>query len=195
MFIFYLLALIPFYAIGCFPTGLLVSKRFNIDITSEGSGNVGATNVARTLGKKAGLLTLVGDILKGLLAVLLAKLIGTDSLFQALSAVAVILGHTFPYKLPHGKGVATTAGAFLVLAPSAIGLCFLVFIITFLTKKIVSLASLSAALTLPIFCMLTNSDNHTIAAAIIAAIIITYRHKDNLNKLVAGTEKPFKSKD
>ena len=193
MLIFYIFALIPFYLIGCFPTGVLVAKRFNVDITKEGSGNVGATNVSRILGKKAGLITLAGDILKGIVAVLLAKLISTDEIFQALSAVAAVLGHTFPFKLPHGKGVATTAGAFLVLTPAALGLSALTFAAIFLFKKIVSLSSITAALTLPIFCMLTACSNPSITAAIIVAVIITFRHKDNLIRLSQGKEPKFSS--
>ena len=193
MLIFYIFALIPFYLIGCFPTGLLVAKHFKVDITKEGSGNVGATNVARTLGKKAGLITLTGDILKGVLAVLIAKIISPDKTFQALCAVAAVLGHTFPYKLPHGKGVATTAGTFLVLTPAALGLSALTFAAIFLFKRIVSLSSITAALTLPIFCMLTASNNPAIVAAILVATIVTFRHKDNLIRLSQGKEPKFSS--
>jgi glycerol-3-phosphate acyltransferase PlsY len=190
------IALIPFYLLGAFPTGVLIARLHGIDITSQGSGNVGATNVSRVIGKKAGVLTLVGDLCKGSLAVLIASAVSPFGWFPAGAAVAVVCGHCFsvPPYLKGGKGVATALGAILVLFPLSALVALATFGSVFAFSKIVSLASISAALVTPIFSLITNQPDITSAALAIMAGIIAHRHRDNIKRLIEGREPKFSSK-
>lgn len=185
-----LCSLIPFYLLGSFPTGHLISKARGIEISKVGSGNVGATNVGRVLGKKAGLLTLFGDMLKGALAVYLASLLSDSTAYTHASAVAVVAGHCFsiPGKLQGGKGVATALGALLCLSPATALFSLAIFGAVFEMWKMVSLASVSAVFAAPLFSMLTaKPDTLSLALALIAAII-TFRHRSNLSRIAHGKE-------
>ncbi|NLF24541.1 MAG: glycerol-3-phosphate 1-O-acyltransferase PlsY [Deltaproteobacteria bacterium] len=192
-----ILALIPFYLCGTIPTGHLVAKHHGVPIEGEGSGNVGATNVARVLGKKAGLLTLTGDILKGFLAASLAGLISDNAAFIAAASVAVVAGHCFsiPGKLKGGKGVATALGALLHLSPVSALLGLAVFAVVFSAFRYVSLASVAAALTAPIYGILGQNIRTTNIAIILISLLVTFRHKDNLQRLSAGKEPKFKARE
>ena len=187
-------ALIPFYLLGAFPSGYLIAKRHHIDITKQGSGNVGATNVTRILGKKAGITTLIIDIGKGFLATVIAYFItGGDITFTSLAGFAAILGHTIsiPKKLPAGKGVATSAGVFLFLAPLPLLISLLIFAIFFAWQRIVSLASLTATFTLTLATILTNQKSSVILISICASLIIFYKHKQNIERYIKGKETKF----
>src|SRR5215813_5048750 len=137
-----LLVSVVAYLCGSIPTGVLLTRRLGIDIRNTGSGNVGATNVARSAGKKIGLLTLLGDALKGLIPVVMIRMLGLGEMALACAAVAALLGHIFsPFlQFSGGKGVATGLGVFLGLAPQAVLVALVIFIATFVASRIVSLA-------------------------------------------------------
>lgn len=184
------------YLIGCFPTGLLVAKSQGIDITKIGSGNVGATNIARSLGKKAGIITLLIDVLKGLLPVLIISNIESLSDFSSVVAIMTVLGHCFsiPKVLKGGKGVATGFGAILGLSPvlGLIGLA--VFGIVFKLKKIVSLASLSAVAIIPFTSIFLTANWNFATHLLIISLVIAYKHRENIQRLINGEEQVFRSK-
>jgi len=185
------LSLLPFYFIGVFPSGYLIAKQAGVDIAKHGSGNVGATNISRVLGKKAGLLTLLIDISKGALAVGLGRIFVAElEWYVALTALAVVLGHciSLPPYLKGGKGVATSLGAMIVVSPALAFLAVLVFAGVFAAKHIVSLASVSAAISTPLFAMALGYSDELLYGLIPIALVIVIRHKDNLKRLALGTE-------
>ncbi len=192
-FFFSLLALIPFYFLGAFPTGRLIAASKGIDLEKVGSGNVGATNVSRALGKKAGLLTLLFDMGKGALAVLLAGLLSEHLLFVALAGLAVVSGHCFslPGKWKGGKGVATAFGSYLAFEPMSAGLALGVFLIVFSIWRYVSLASVAAALAAPFAILFSAEIQSTFLVFCAISILVVWRHKDNLHRLVEGRETKF----
>lgn len=185
-----------FYIIGAFPTGLLVAKAYHTDIKSQGSGNVGATNVARTLGKKAGLLTLLGDVIKGALAVFIAKCVSNDITFISGSCFLVTLGHCFSFpKLKGGKGVATAFGSMCMFNIYTALLALVVFILVFYFSRIVSISSILAAISLPIiFKILYPTKSGCIYGILALAFLVIYRHKENIKRLAKGEEKKFSFK-
>jgi glycerol-3-phosphate acyltransferase PlsY len=187
------------FLIGAIPTGFLVGLLHGVDIRKHGSGNIGATNAKRVLGKKAGLYTLIGDALKGAVPILVLPLI--DPSYESIRPVlglAAILGHCFSPFLSFngGKGVATSLGAFACLAPIALAAAIVVFVLNLSITKYVSLSSLLASVTLAITVSLhtgnTNSSLLLIVASL-ACILIFARHKENIERLVAGTESKFGS--
>jgi glycerol-3-phosphate acyltransferase PlsY len=197
------------YLLGSFPTGYLVGRARGIDIRQHGSGNIGATNVVRTLGKKFGLLVFVCDALKGLLAVRLAGALAAGGAVEppsqivlagVIAAVACILGHNFPVWLGFrgGKGIATTTGVLLGLMPAAVAIAGLVWAAAFFALRYVSLASLLAALTLPLTVGLlwwAGHANMTLFSFSLAATALAFwRHRSNIQRLLAGTEPRFAGK-
>ena len=190
------ISLVPFYLLGAFPTGSLVAKIYGIDITSKGSGNVGATNVARVVGKRAGILTLLGDALKGALGVLIAGLVVGDAWFPGAAAVSVVLGHCFsvPPYLRGGKGVATALGVITVLYPSSSIVALVTFGAFFGIWKIVSLASIAATLVVPIWALVTNAPDAVSASLIAIAALIVMRHEQNIKRLMEGREPRFSAR-
>lgn len=183
------------YLIGTLPSGLLIGKAFGVDIRQQGSGNVGATNVARTVGKKAGIATLMFDIIKGIGAPLLVSSIGYPELTPH-AAVCVVAGHCFSYPglLRGGKGVATSLGAALYLAPSSAAGALLAFLCVYRGSKIVSLSSMLAVLVAPIMGFACGYSNRTIVALLLIAVIVCMRHYENIGRLLRGEEKPFSSR-
>ena len=181
------------YLVGSIPFGLIFSKLFaQVDIREQGSRNIGATNVYRSLGKKLGALTLLADILKGFLPVWLAsELTGSDMIVCA-TALAVFLGHLYPVylKFSGGKGVATAVGVYLVLAPWALLFAFVVFVLVMLAFRYVSLSSMAAALAVPIFmCFpLGSYPQASLITAVIITVLIVYRHRENIKRLLAEEE-------
>jgi glycerol-3-phosphate acyltransferase PlsY len=188
-----LLSLLPFYLLGSFPTGYLIAKAKGVDITASGSGNVGATNVARVVGKRSGIFTLLGDLVKGCLGVLLARLIGVADWFVASAAVAVVLGHCFsvPPYLKGGKGVATALGVLCALKPFSAVVALVSFGVVFYISRIVSLASVAAALIVPAAALIAGvAEVDAIAIASIGLILVA-RHEENIKRLIAGKEPRF----
>ncbi len=178
------------YLLGSISCGILICKLMGLpDPRSQGSGNIGATNVLRIKGGKiAAVLTLLGDALKGAIPVLAAKWYGLSDLGVSLVMLAAFLGHLFPlyYKFKGGKGVATALGCLLVLSWPA-GLCLLVtWLVVALVTRYSSLAALVAAILSPIFVRYFTED-HTIVVLIIALLLI-YKHKANIQRLLKGTE-------
>ena len=190
-----LLALVPFYLIGAYPTGYLIAKRRGVDIANSGSGNIGATNIGRFLGIRAGVWTLLGDIMKGFLPMLLALKLFGHSFFPALCGIALVSGHCFsiPKILPGGKGVSTYFGVILALQPYIALMALPVFIIVLISFRMVSVASMTSVFLTPIFAMLlAASEYETLAMAIISAIIV-YRHKSNIKRIILGVERKIYS--
>jgi glycerol-3-phosphate acyltransferase PlsY len=195
--------LILAYLLGSIPWGLIFSRIFSSqDIRLKGSRNIGATNVIREAGTLPGLLTLIGDFLKGAIPVYLALVAfdsakGSTDIFLAGVALAAFLGHLYPLYLKFrdgGKGVATAAGCFAVVSPSAALVAFGVFIVMLFVVRRVSVGSLAAAATLPAAIWLTTDSVMMLAAACIIAFFIFIRHQDNLKRLAAGKEPRFKLK-
>jgi len=196
------------YLFGSIPFGYILVRLFrHEDIRATGSGNIGATNVARTA-PILGIATLILDALKGYLPVYLLSAYAYDhaqvshrSLLPALAALFAVLGHMFPVWLRFrgGKGVATAAGVFLVLCPPAIGLSVIVFLIVLAVTRYVSLASMLAAVSVPVFVFLfTRSESWEtrplLVSSIVIAILIILKHHQNIRRLISGTENRFGSK-
>ena len=181
------------YLCGAIPTGVLIAKRLGINVRKVGSGNIGATNVARSIGKKAGLLTLLGDVAKGLIPVLVVRFLDLGETCLASSAVAAFLGHLFSPFLGFsgGKGVATGLGVFLGMAPQAIFLALTVFMCAFAASRIVSFASLAAAGATPLFLFLLSYPQGYLLAGTSVAVLIVVRHRDNIIRLAKGEEQKF----
>ena len=187
-------ALVPLaYLAGSIPTGVLLARRAGVDVREVGSGNVGATNVARTAGKGLGALTLFGDAAKGALPVAAARWLGASDAVVAASGVAAVLGHVFSIflGLRGGKGVATALGVLLALALAATPIPLVAFALTFALSRIVSLASIVAVLTAPpAVAWLDYSLPIVVAASAIAGVIV-WKHRENVARLRAGTEPRF----
>jgi glycerol-3-phosphate acyltransferase PlsY len=188
-----LIALLAAYLVGGIPFGfLLVKWKTGRDVRASGSGNIGATNVLRTTGKAAGVLTLLLDIAKGLFAVWLAgRLTAGAVTWMAGSAVAVMLGHVFPVFLGFkgGKAVASFIGAYLYLVPLPMAAAVLVWTATVAITRYVSLGSILAAGTFPLAVwLIAHPPLSVVLASILSAAIIVARHKDNIERLRAGNE-------
>ena len=183
------------YLIGGLPFGYwFVRLSFGKDIRTMGSGNIGATNVHRSAGGKAGVIVLLLDILKGVLAVWLATLIAhQDVRAMAVSAVCVMLGHCYPVFLGFhgGKAVACFIGAFGYLAPLALAVSAVVFLVAVAWSRYISLGSIVGAILFPAAAWLTGSPAPVLVASIVAALLIVYRHQANITRLRTGTENVF----
>ncbi|MGV3709417.1 MAG: glycerol-3-phosphate 1-O-acyltransferase PlsY [Gemmatimonas sp.] len=190
------LCVVAAYVIGSFPTALLVGKANGIDLRTVGSGNLGATNVLRNIGWKAGLIVYVTDMLKGVLPVVaLPPLAHVDkaSPWPVVFGIAAIIGHVRPVFLlgkGGGKGVATASGVFLGLAPIAAGIAFVAFVITTAITKYVSLGSLvgSVALVAAMWVSERAITPLLIITACVAAFVF-FTHRDNIRRLRSGTER------
>lgn len=190
-----LLFLIITYLIGAIPTGVWLGKIFkNIDVRNYGSKNSGATNSYRVLGWKLGLLVLIGDIVKGFVPLYISsKFIDNTNILVFLGFVAV-LAHTYSVfiQFKGGKGVATTVGVFLFLAPKVILLLLLVFISVLLVFRYVSLASIVSAIVLPIVVLFFQKNILMFLFSLLIGSFIVYRHKANISRIANGTEEKFK---
>ena len=187
----YIVFIIASYLLGSIPTGIVISRIFGKgDPRKAGSGNIGATNVGRTSGSLAGILTLLGDVLKGALPVFLAFQFYPESLFVSLVGLAAFLGHLFPVYLGFkgGKGVATGLGVMVVICPLATLLSAAVFALAAYLKRYVSLASMVAAAMLPVFMSFFPRGRNYVGMGVVVAVLIIWKHKDNIKRLAAGTE-------
>lgn len=185
-------ALLAAYLIGALPVGFVVARAWGIgDIRRHGSGNIGMTNVLRTAGRTPAVLTLAGDVAKGYLAVTAGGAIAGDEPTTAAVAVVAIVGNCWSVFLAFrgGKGVATGLGAFLNLAPLAVLPAALVWLAVTLTFRYVSLGSLMAAICVPIGAALLGYGAAAAGACAAGAVIIVFRHHENIGRLMAGTER------
>jgi acyl phosphate:glycerol-3-phosphate acyltransferase len=209
------------YLLGSIPTGFLVAKAKGVDIRSVGSGNIGATNVFRILGKGPGIFVLLADAVKGAVAVLavrpltefgiqvlapetasvLTQISGQVSLveryashlwsnYREVTGICAILGHNYTcwLKFKGGKGIATTAGVFAALAPAAFGIALATWLVVFAASRYVSLASIVAAVALPLAVWFTGNGALLIGVSTALGALAIYKHKANIQRLLAGTE-------
>lgn len=183
------------YLLGSIPTGLLLGKAYGIDVRKEGSGNIGATNLYRTVGRKVGAMTLTGDCLKGLIPVLAVKCSSLPPDFAAWVGLAAFCGHVFSLflKFKGGKGVATALGVFLALAPMAVAIAIAVFAAIMSSWRYVSLGSIAAAAIMPVAVALRGGNRALVTVTLIIAVIVILRHHENIRRLIAGTENRFKA--
>ncbi len=196
------------YLLGSTPFGYIVAKAKGVDIRTVGSGNIGATNVFRSVSKGWGIFTFACDFLKGLLPVLLLPLLATELGFtgssdglELLCGTGAIAGHNWPVflRFKGGKGVATSAGAVLGIAPAAVGLGLAVWAVCFVLLRYVSLASMLAAVTIAIGAWIMGPVRNQSSALVptamsVMAALIVLRHHANIRRLLSGTENRFTSK-
>ncbi len=203
----YILTALAAYLIGSAPTGFVVGKLRGIDIRTVGSGNIGATNVFRALGTPAGVFVLLADAFKGWVSVFcvaksIARWLAPEASSQALEAVQIVaavsavLGHNYTLwlRFKGGKGIATSAGVLLALVPAALGIVLVVWISVFVLSRYVSLASIVAACGLPFATWLTGRSGTLIIVTAVLAALALYKHRSNIQRLLAGTENRFGKK-
>ena len=187
------------YLLGSVPFGILVAKAFDreVDLRKSGSGNIGATNVARTLGKTAGILTLLLDVGKGILALTLARSVLDAPAYHWLALVggAGFLGHIFPVYLRFrgGKGVAAALGVVLFLSPETAFVLIVLFSAVLYFTRYVSLGSLCAAVGLPVAMAFLGRSRHYVTLALVMSFLVIYTHRENIHRLLAGQESKFGS--
>ena len=197
----YILVVLSAYLLGSIPTGFLVAKARGVDIRTVGSGNIGATNVFRILGKPAGIFVMLADAAKGWVAVIVvAKLVegwfypGAGPLarewFAICAGVAAILGHNYTCWLGFkgGKGIATSAGVLLALVPVPLLIILSVWIVVFSFSRYVSLASISASFVLPFTAWFVGSSSTIILVTAAVGALAIYKHKANIQRLLKGSE-------
>jgi glycerol-3-phosphate acyltransferase PlsY len=201
-----LLTAVAAYLCGSLPSGLLVGRARGVDIRALGSGNIGATNVFRTVGKGWGVLTFLADAGKGVLAVSLGFFLAgkfapglNPAVAGIAAAVCCILGHNFPVwlKFKGGKGVATSLGVVIGLVPLAAAIGLGVWVLAMLLTRYVSVASIAGAVAVPVAVALRSASPDKmplLVFSIVAALLIVVRHKANIRRLLAGTEHRFGKK-
>ncbi len=189
------------YLAGATPFGFLAAKMKGIDIRQHGSGNIGATNVLRTLGKPIGIAVLTLDVLKGLLPVLLAKSVSDSTPVHIATAMATILGHNYTFWLGFkgGKGIATTAGAMLPIMPHALISALLGWLLVLKLSRYVSLASISAALIIPVTIVIESLitdrwDFYILGFGLFVCLLAIWKHRGNIKRLWRGEESRFAKK-
>jgi glycerol-3-phosphate acyltransferase PlsY len=179
------------YLIGSIPFGYIAGRLFKgIDIRSVGSGNIGATNVGRILGIRGFISVFLLDLLKGFIPVIIIKNYYPRDIFLLLVALFIIIGHMYTIflKFKGGKGVATTIGVFLALEPAGTFVALIVFLLTALVSKFVSLSSILAAISLAIYIWFVSNWLSLQIIATIVVIFIIYKHKENIKRIINGTE-------
>ena len=195
------ISLFASYLLGAVPFGLLFSRAVGKDVRQEGSGNIGATNVNRVLGKKLGILTLLCDVAKGFFPVFLAYSFlsptGNTELIVALCGLATVLGHMFSVYMGFkgGKGVATALGVFLFFSPLAVLFALLLFIAVVYFSGFVSAGSLAASAFIPLCLWFLGSTMPVLLVACTIALLIWLKHSSNIGRLRRGEEKSWKTKE
>lgn len=182
-----IITLIIAYLLGNISPSIILGKKYGIDIKSEGSGNAGTTNALRVLGKKVGIITLVVDILKGVLAVILGRYVGGETVAMACG-VLVFCGHVWPvfFKFKGGKGVATAFGVIMAINPLMGAVVAAMMVVIVLITKRVSAGSVICSLVFPFIANLY--DPAYLWWTLILCVTILYKHKENINRLVKGEE-------
>lgn len=185
------------YLLGSIPFGVLISKIYRTDIRKVGSKSPGATNVLREVGKKPALLTLLGDVGKGMVAVLLGQIFLSSQVLVAGMGLIAIIGHDWPVfaKFRGGKGVATSLGVFLILTPLPLLLTLLIWLLVLGIWRYVSLASILAGAFLPLFVWFFFRAGVLFYISLAAGILLIYRHKSNIKRLLSGNENKLRKHD
>jgi acyl phosphate:glycerol-3-phosphate acyltransferase len=188
-----MIAILLGYLAGSVPFAFLLARRAGVDVRVAGSGNVGAANVMRTTGTGAAVAAMALDMLKGAAAVVIAQLASGGAALAALTGAAAIVGHIYPVWLRFhgGKGVAVAAGVFGVLTPIATAIAAALFVLTVWSTRYVSLGSIAATVVLPPAAWLVGAPPVVVATASASAALILFRHRTNLGRLRAGTERRF----
>lgn len=179
------------YVLGSVPTGVLAGRAFGVDVRQVGSGNIGTANVLRAAGKTAAILTLVGDMLKGLIPVVVARLVTENTWVAALVALAAVAGHCWPVflKFRGGKAVATGAGTSIGLAPIVgIGL-FAFWWLVVLVSRYTSLGAIAVVVASPVVFLLTGQPLPYVLYTVVGGALVLWRHRENVRALLAGTER------
>lgn len=192
--IFFCLIILSYF-FGAIPSGVWIGKIFkNIDVRDYGSKNSGATNSYRVLGAKLGIAVLIIDVLKGFIPLYIASKFNLAYNDLVILGLVAILAHTFScfISFKGGKGVATSLGVFLFLAPVITLILLVIFILVVYFTKYISLGSITAAFLLPIFTFFTHRDTYLFTLSVVIAIFVIYRHKTNISRLLSGTENKFK---
>jgi acyl phosphate:glycerol-3-phosphate acyltransferase len=184
------LLIICAFIMGSIPVGMLVARAKGVDLKKVGSGNIGATNVLRSLGKGPAALTLIGDMLKGTLAVALGRYFGLGTFYEGILGLSAILGHNFSVFLGFrgGKGVATSLGVFILYSPRTALITFVIWIAVVITTKYSSLGALISFGLLPLNIILFDS-KEKLPVALLVTLLILIRHTDNIQRLMKGTER------
>ncbi|HEX5107070.1 MAG TPA: glycerol-3-phosphate 1-O-acyltransferase PlsY [Vicinamibacterales bacterium] len=179
------------YLIGSVPFAQLLSARRGIDLRRVGSGNVGASNLLRTLGVRPAVVAMCLDAVKGAVAVLVAQRLAVSAVTPMAAGVASVVGHVYPVWLRFrgGKGVATAAGVFAVVSPIALAIACAVFVLSVWITRYISVGSLAGTLSLAVVTAVNDDPIAVPFGAAAAALVIVYRHRANLSRILAGTER------
>jgi glycerol-3-phosphate acyltransferase PlsY len=178
------------FILGSIPFGIIIAKAKGIDLKKVGSGNIGATNVLRSLGKWPALLTVLGDMLKGTAAVAIGRYFGLGPFYEGLIGFTAIIGHNFSLflKFGGGKGVATSLGVLVIYAPKIALLTLIIWFVVVIFTKYSSLGALVSLGLLPINILLFD-DKRKLLPAILITVLTFIRHRDNIRRLIKGTER------
>jgi acyl phosphate:glycerol-3-phosphate acyltransferase len=195
----YLLTALVAYFIGSIPTGFLFGRARGIDIRTTGSGNIGATNVFRTLGKAAGITVLLIDAVKGFVPakyLLFGATPETREYHAMVAGLSAILGHNYTcwLRFKGGKGIATSAGVLIALVPYGLLITLGAWIVIFAISRYVSLASIGAAVVLPFAVWAVGGSTRIIILCLVLSVLAIYKHRTNIQRLIAGTEHRFGQK-
>lgn len=195
--LFALVILLSFF-IGAIPFGLIIGRlAAGVDITRRGSGNIGAANVAREIGVRWGFITLMFDILKGFLPLMIGMKIPMQyhNIFLIILSLAILLGHMYsPFlRFRGGKGVSTGFGIFLALSPISAIISFCIFLLTVYLFNYISLGSISGACFMPVILALMDKPAHYIVIALLTALLILVAHSENINRIITGSERRWRN--
>ncbi|MEK6790557.1 MAG: glycerol-3-phosphate 1-O-acyltransferase PlsY [Deltaproteobacteria bacterium] len=185
------LLIVAAYLLGSVPTGVVVARLFGgTDPRTTGSGNIGATNVGRSAGKAAGIVTLIGDVLKGAIPVLLAFYLHPNAAFVSIVGIAVLVGHVFSVflRFKGGKGVATACGVMLVVSPVATLIAIVVFVLIAALTRYVSIASMTAAIAIPVILVMLPGKAAFVPLGAAVCVLIIIKHRENVERLIQGRE-------
>lgn len=192
------IAVIVGYLLGSIPFGFLMGRWMGIDLRAAGSGNIGATNALRILGKPAGIAVLALDAIKGasacwlspVVAGLLVDVVPTGSLVMVTGGFAAVLGHNYTcwLRFKGGKGIATSAGVLLALTPGGLAASLSTFLILLALTRTVSIGSIGAAIVMPIGTWLSGGSGVLIGVTVVMGVLAIYKHRANIERLIAGTE-------
>ena len=177
------------FLIGSIPTGQIIARSRGVDLHQAGSGNIGATNVLRTTGRLPAFFTLIGDMFKGIMAVLLARYFEVGMTYEGMIGIMAVLGHNFSIFLNFrgGKGVATSLGALIVYAPLAGLATIVLWLVTVLITRYSSLGAIISFSLLPLTVLLFDA-KEKLPISVLMSIILLMRHRDNIGRLIQGTE-------